>query len=516
MTPAVATKQSLVLAELTKVLLAAELGFTGTLFKEITVATLSNLPNDLLLYIFSVCSAQTIGVLRQCCKEFNRLTHTQIVWLKVLETACADLNLPMPSFQRNEHSSSDVELLATAWIRFQWALRTASHRKPPLPKRVRSISTTATVINLEQSADGRFLFVADTAGIRVWDLLSPSPTLMSSLEIELSGSTWGKLSVETLSNNGYLVYLCASGLSRRHRLCFRFTFASPEHGENQLHLLSELDYLSFPARWWNCWFTKPLSPVLTTSFEHSSGGKHYLLWDPVAGTCATWAADNIDTIADPIIVTVKDFVIAFENESQAIVVYARPEIPPKSSYTPGVSAMLSNPALFHIPGKNVHRPVASKIFWKTHPNRGHPASNHGGTASIHRSDISELVLERVKIIQTASSSPTFAPLPLQCEISHSQYPHSLPIAKTSSGYADVCADESLLLHVASRKKIVFHLSSSKEHGEGAELCRGILYDSRGLFDLKMTSYTLCSFAGRLCVTTADRIEVVDFVELPNL
>jgi sugar lactone lactonase YvrE len=95
-------------------------------------------------------------------------------------------------------------------------LRTGKHGKPPLHKKIRSIHTgTAVAFGLEQSKDGRFLFVADTAGVRVWNLHSPSPVLMGSFEMEFSEDTWAKFSVQTLSDNGYLAYLCVFSPSPR-------------------------------------------------------------------------------------------------------------------------------------------------------------------------------------------------------------------------------------------------------------------------------------------------------------
>ncbi|KAH8801822.1 hypothetical protein DL96DRAFT_784474 [Flagelloscypha sp. PMI_526] len=215
---------------------------------------------------------------------------------------------------------------------------------------------------------------------------------------------------------------------------------------------------------------------------------------------------------------VSGFLIAYDDISEAMVVYAQPEIPPKDSYAPAHCAKLNNPALVHIPAEAgmLNRRKVSTMYWNTYPIRGPKISNHDGYASIHDTGEDSWLLERVEICREKHSSATLASLPLKCERSDSRHPYSLPFNNGSRGTADVFIDQSILLHTASRDRtqVTFHLSSSVENNGGAELGRGILYDSEGRFQFGRNDYFLSPFAGRMCLETPDGIEVVDFVELP--
>ncbi|KAH8801821.1 hypothetical protein DL96DRAFT_784468 [Flagelloscypha sp. PMI_526] len=219
-------------------------------------------------------------------------------------------------------------------------------------------------------------------------------------------------------------------------------------------------------------------------------------------------------------IIVGDFVISLESTSQAMVVYSLPEIPPRSSYAPGFSSQLSNPALLHIPAdpslQNQQR--ISRMYWQSYPKRGGLLSDHYGFASIYDIGDNEWLLEHVEIYRTDSSSSTFTSLPVKCKRSYSRYPHFLPMSEGWSGTADVLLDQSLLLHWTSRDmmQIAFHLSSLHQDTGGVELGRGILYDSDGAFKVIKPSYSLSPFAGRMSVATPCGIEVIDFVELPYL
>ncbi|KAH8825594.1 hypothetical protein DL96DRAFT_1609371 [Flagelloscypha sp. PMI_526] len=255
-------------------------------------------------------------------------------------------------------------------------------------------------------------------------------------------------------------------------------------------------------------------------FENSVGEKYYALWNPVSGSCATWTADKNDTSTDQVEIIVSDFIIAVDSTSQAMVVYSLPEIPARSSYAPGVSAKLCNPALLCIPVEPdlQNRRKMSRMYWQTYPKRGRLLSNHYGFASIYDAGEDEWLLEHVEIYRTESSSSAFTPLPLECKRSYSQYPHFLPISEGWSGTADILLDQSLLLHGTSqeRTQVVFHLSSLHEGTSAREIGRGILYDSGGAFEISRPSYSLSPFAGRMCIATSNGIEVIDFVELPYL
>ncbi|KAH8825604.1 hypothetical protein DL96DRAFT_119234 [Flagelloscypha sp. PMI_526] len=267
--------------------------------------SLSNLPNDLLLRIFSLCEARTISKLRQCCKGFYELSTEQVVWLSVLKRTCTELNLPIPSFPESGFSNSDIELLATAWIRFESVLRQAKDGQPLPHKMVHllDINIEGPILSFDQSPDGRFLFVVQTVGIRVWSLQTSSPTLVASFELEIPGDCWKNLCVGTESNSSYLMYLLVSTRSHglNEWLCLRFKYPMGEHREAGVELLSQLDRLRFSARRWHSWSTSLTAPLLITCFDHSSGGKYYLVWDPVADSCVTWSADVKDTSTNPIV-----------------------------------------------------------------------------------------------------------------------------------------------------------------------------------------------------------------------
>ncbi|KAH8825593.1 hypothetical protein DL96DRAFT_118978 [Flagelloscypha sp. PMI_526] len=92
-------------------------------------ARMNVLSNDLLLHIFSICGASTVGKLRQCSKELYKLSMDRVVWLEILKRACDDINMPISAFPHSAFSSRDIELFATAWIRFQKVLRNVEDGK---------------------------------------------------------------------------------------------------------------------------------------------------------------------------------------------------------------------------------------------------------------------------------------------------------------------------------------------------------------------------------------------------
>ncbi|KAH8825662.1 hypothetical protein DL96DRAFT_120470 [Flagelloscypha sp. PMI_526] len=177
---------------------------------------LPNLPYDLLLHIFSICDARTVGKLRQCSREFHALSTDQIVWLEILERTCTELNLPLPSFPHSAMSSSDIELLATAWIRFQSLLRTVKDGKPPPHKIIRRIDTKGVVRAMDTSPDGRFLFIVHREGLGVWDLQTPSPTLAGCFEFEIPVFRSLILRIVLETNNSFLVYANLEGPSQKY------------------------------------------------------------------------------------------------------------------------------------------------------------------------------------------------------------------------------------------------------------------------------------------------------------
>ncbi|KAH8825606.1 hypothetical protein DL96DRAFT_1609402 [Flagelloscypha sp. PMI_526] len=427
----------------------------------------------------------------------------------------------MPSFSQRAFTNSEVESSANAWLRFQSVLRNAKGGQPLPYKTVRLIGIQERVHSFDQSSDGRFLCIIQSSGIRVWNIETPSPTKVGSFDIELPDDCWSHMTVIFESDNSFLLYPVVNSPSRglSQWLSFRFTFSFHAHEGYQMDLLSRLDRLSFPSIQWYGAAMIPTVPFLATCFKHNSGGKYYVLWDPVSDTCACWIADINDTSTSPIILIANNFIIALDDVTQDTFVYTRPEIPPKDSYAPGVCAWLNNPALLHVPaeGERLNRRTVSTMYWKTLPNRGHLACNHDGWALIHDMGDENWLLERVEICLTNSSSSTFAPLPLACERSHSQHPHFLPIGGGWSGTVDVCPDQNILLHTTSkqRTKVLFHLSSSNENEGRTELGRGVLYDSGGAFHILGKNYSLCLFAGRMCIVTPDgaddAIEVVDFV-----
>ncbi|KAH8826556.1 hypothetical protein DL96DRAFT_1608299 [Flagelloscypha sp. PMI_526] len=494
----------------------------GTMFSK-KQPRLSDLPNDLLLRIFSMCEARTVRRLRQCCKNFRELSTNQVVWLSVLKRTCLEINLPMPSFSQSAFTNSEVELLATAWLRFQSVLRTAKDGQPPPHKIVRLIRIKERFHSFDQSPDGRFLFVLQSSGLRVWDLWTPSPTQVGSFNMELPEDCWSQISVTFETDNSFLLYPVFDSTSPGvgQQLSFRFKYSSRAHRACQLDFLARLDQMSFPADEWYDTAMIPTLPFLATSFAHRSGGKYYVLWNPLSDTCASWAADSGDTSTYTQFLFSGEFIIALDEKSRAMFVYARPEIPPKDSYAPDVCAWLNNSALLHVPGETemLKGRTTYAMHWKTIPNRGHLTSNHDGCASILDFGDDYWLLERLEIRRADSPCSTFAPLPLAWERSHSQLPRFRPIGdRWWSGTLDVCTDQSILLHSKSKEstKVVFHLSSSKENDGSVELASGVLYDSGRSFEIGVNDVSLCPFAGNLCIVTPNGIEVVDFVEMPYL
>ncbi|KAH8825607.1 hypothetical protein DL96DRAFT_1609404 [Flagelloscypha sp. PMI_526] len=480
---------------------------------------LNDLPDDILLRIFAMCDARTVGRLRQCCKNFSQLSTDQVVWLSVLEGTCTELNLPMPSFSQSAFASAEVELLATAWLRFQLVLRTAKDGQPLPSKTVHLIGVQERLHCFDQSPDGRFLFVLQSSGMQVWDIQTSSPTQVSSFNMEIHDDAWSHISVTFETNNSFLLYPVfvsqSQGLSQW--LCFRFSFSFHAPEANTLDLLSRLDNLAFPVERWYGSAMIPTLPFLTTGFQHTSGGKYYLIWDPISDIRASWAADINDTSTNPMFLYCGDFIVILDNRTQDMFVYSRPEIPPKSSYAPEVCAWLNNPALLHVPAgtEMQNRSPSSPVNWKTLPNRGYSPLDHDGWTSILDTGDEKWLLERIEIFQADSSSTTFTPLPLSCKRSYSRHPHFPPTNEGWSGTVDVNVDQSILLHTTSKQEseVVFHLSSSTESDDGIELASGVLYTSSGAFEIGGYRYSLCPFAGRMSVATPEGIEVVDFVEM---
>ncbi|KAH8825611.1 hypothetical protein DL96DRAFT_1609418 [Flagelloscypha sp. PMI_526] len=201
-------------------------------------------------------------------------------------------------------------------------------------------------------------------------------------------------------------------------------------------------------------------------------------------------------------------------------VYTRPDIPRQSSYAPEVCAKLNNPAQLYIPGETgaLNNQIMSIVYWQTYPNRGRPSSDLEGFSQIYTTGEENWFLDRFEIGRADPPSSIFTPLPLDCERSSFQYSHPLPIREGRVGFADVFIDQRLLLHCPSRDwtQIVFHLSSPIENNGGAEVGRGVLYDSGGSFELGSRGYSLSAFAGRMCIYALRGIEIVDFVESPYL
>ncbi|KAH8813648.1 hypothetical protein DL96DRAFT_1715966 [Flagelloscypha sp. PMI_526] len=491
-------------------------------------ANLSNLPNDLLLHIFSMCNAQTVAQLRQCCKTFDELSNEQIVWLAVLKRTCSDLNLPVPSIPPNACSKSDIELRATAWIRFQLVLRNLEDGLPPFHKTIRSIAIEEHISDLEQTPDGQFLFALHDSGLRVWTLQTPSPILVGSFAVDIPSDSKSIMTIEMETDNSFVACLriVAQSQGLDQWLAFRFTFSSVVHDDTRLELLSQLDTGSFSVTWWGPWCMPPSFTLLVTTFEHSQKGKHYLLWDFAQGSCATWAADAKDADIRSTMIVVRDFIIAFEKTSQEMVVYALPELPPKHTYAPELCIKLDNPALLHVPAEP-GRPNRLGVFpvnGSTSFSGNYSASDYDGRPSMCEADDGSWLLERTEFFRTelSSSSSKFTPLPLEFKQSHClhiQHPQSFPIQKGMIADACVCPDQSLLLHAASyepRMAIVFHLSARTSDSRGAELGRGILYMFADGHGFGRTLYSLSPFAGRLCVVTDEGIQIVDFVESPYL
>ncbi|KAH8823263.1 hypothetical protein DL96DRAFT_267989 [Flagelloscypha sp. PMI_526] len=490
-------------------------------FIQPTIANLRDLPNDILLHIFSMCCAKTIVKLRQCCKMFGELSKDQTLWLSVLRRTCTDLDILVPSFPRKVFLGSDVELFATSWIRFQSVLK-STKAETPSHKIVRLIDPGAPVLSIRQSPDGQFLFILNSTRIQVWSLQTSSPTAMSSLPLEVPEDVWVVLAVELESTLSFVVHVLMDSPSQRlHKwITLRFKFSSHEPQNTQLDLISQLDGQPFSAEKWGLWNTKPMMPFLVTSFRHTSGDRYYLLWDFVRDVCVKWAADTRDTNVHALPLIVGDYIVAYNRVSQDMTVYARPDLPPKRPSTPDTCFELKISALLHIHINTTtqERQIVSSSLWTASSNGGYPVSLSETTISICDSENGSWLLERVRLSQTDSSSDTFTPLPLKLEQTYPVQigdPLSFPISVGSKVY--MFTDRSLLLYGPSKDKtqVVFHLSAElTEDRSGIEIGRGILYYSDHALLIQDRTYSLCPFMGRLCVTNEDGVNVVDFVKLP--
>ncbi|KAH8823304.1 hypothetical protein DL96DRAFT_269771 [Flagelloscypha sp. PMI_526] len=490
------------------------------LFKQVT---LTNLPHDLLLRIFSLSSAHTVVKLRQCCKEFYKLSKEYIVWLQVLKRTCAELDLPVPSFPHTTRTSVNTELLATAWVRFQSVLKSAKHGQPLPYKRAHPIDITEPILTFEQSVDGRFLFVVHNTRINVWSLAANSPHLAHSYAVEIPEQCWASLSFETEGSDSIVLYLFLNApLPRTYQwIAFRFSF--PSHGHEGAHLdyLSRLDCLAFPAEYWGNWTS--LSSLMSTYFEHPSEGRCCLLWDAAKGACVTWVADKKDTASDAIFLFIHDFIVSFDRASQVMVMYAFPEVPEKSSYAPKICGKLNNPALLYVPAQTgtLHRRLVAKLSWTSSFTNGFAASDYDSRAMIYDVGDGSWLLEHVALSRTDLPSETFSSLPLKLErVSSPQILDSIsfPIHEGAFALAYMSPDKTLFLHAASKDwtRVVFHLGALAGNDRGFELGRGILCDFDEALEDNRRSWSLSPFTGRLCVATLGGIDVIDFVDLPYL
>ncbi|KAH8823305.1 hypothetical protein DL96DRAFT_1617193 [Flagelloscypha sp. PMI_526] len=482
-------------------------------------AALNSLPIDLLLRIFSLCNAQTVAKLRQCCQEFREVSHEQIVWLEVLRRTCTDLNLPIP-LPQTKHTSTDVELLATTWIRFQLVLKSVKDETPPPRKTVRSINITELVISLQQSPDGRFLFVLHNSGIYVWCLEATVPHLVHTFAMELPSNGWSLLYFATESNNSVIVYLRISSRSQGFLqwVAFRFSFPSHGHANTRLDFLSRLNLLPFSATRWSrfSW----TSTLLAMYFERQSEGRRCLLWDPVEGTCASWAADANDTARNSVFFIVHGFIVSFDKASQATIVYALPELPPKDTYAPELCAQLNNPALLHIPAQAdmLNRQIVINLSWVPSSTNGYAPSDRDKVAMICNAGGGSWFLEQIALQKTDSPSDPFDPFPLQLIRSSSEILDTRPFINIEgiSTKAYLYPDKCLLLYAASKDQtqVIFIVNGPTENNDRGNVWHGVLYDSGGSLELDKRTYSLSPFAGRLCVAAADKIEVIDFIDYP--
>ncbi|KAH8823303.1 hypothetical protein DL96DRAFT_269755 [Flagelloscypha sp. PMI_526] len=482
---------------------------------------LVDLPNDLLLHIFSICDARTVAKLRQCCKAFYELSKEQIVWLEVLKRTCKDLDLPFPSFPRTTGANIDIELLATAWIRFQRVLRYAHSTQPPPHQIVRTIDIATDLLCFHQTLDGRFLFLVHSTGIRVWSLAAASPQLTNSFTLEIPGDCPSLLCCGTESDTSFILYLslCKPSHNLDEWLAFRFSFSRYGHGDTKLDFLSKLNCLPFSATQWG--MISWQSTLLITYFQQPLEGKCWLLWDPEEGTCATWVADANDSSNDPTFFFVDGFVASFDKASQAMVVYALPEIPPKESYAPRTYAQLSNPALLHIPARTdrLNHQLVASVCWVPSSKNGYAAFGYDCRAMVYDTGDGSWLLEQVAFHLTDSPSNTFAPFPLALERSSSLQisdPDSFSNFEDEAALAYIFPDQNLLLHALSSDitQIVFHLNTLTEDSGRVEVGRGVLYSNEKAYE--SIGYCLSPFAGRLCVVTPGKVQVIDFVELPDM
>jgi hypothetical protein len=138
----------------------------------------------------------------------------RVVWLEILKRACDDINMPISAFPHSAFSSRDIELFATAWIRFQKVLRNVEDGKRAPEKMVRIVDIHSPLHSFAQSTDGRFLFVAHSAGLQVWSLQTQTPTLVNFFEIELPDECWSRLHANIETNHSFFVYLLVIGRSQ--------------------------------------------------------------------------------------------------------------------------------------------------------------------------------------------------------------------------------------------------------------------------------------------------------------
>ena len=126
--------------------------------------------------VFFLLVAQVAGEhIKKTCKAFELATRQRAVWLAAFRRMCFDNTLFQPSFPIPNMSNLELEQAVTAPHRWIELCGTFKEQHPDDPRAILCPRTTRSIRNVAKSylflvPGGRYLVVAGSEGLSVWDL----------------------------------------------------------------------------------------------------------------------------------------------------------------------------------------------------------------------------------------------------------------------------------------------------------------------------------------------------------
>ena len=127
-------------------------------------------------FFFFVLLKSLVNIFKKkTCKAFELATRQRAVWLAAFHRMCFDNTLFQPSFPIPDMSNLELEQAATAPHRWIELCGTFKEQLPGDPRAILCPRTTRSIKNVAKSylflvPGGRYLVVAGSEGLSVWDL----------------------------------------------------------------------------------------------------------------------------------------------------------------------------------------------------------------------------------------------------------------------------------------------------------------------------------------------------------